>query len=149
MIESGYILSIGVLTGVLLIFLGGLLITLLVILIKVWERITLLAGVPEKLEVLDGGLAAMMDGAGNHMPPMMARATYFTKDGKYKANSLEELVDKMVKGGDLNLDPAEDAKIRNFFNNVTEAIPDIDIPDWDDDDDDEFGWGEKKEPWQS
>lgn len=54
-------------------------------------------------------------------------------DGKYVANSLEELIQKMAAGGDIDIDPNDPEQLKKFFEDLTQ------------DDDDE----EDDKPWES
>lgn len=40
-------------------------------------------------------------------------------DGKYTANSLEELIQKMAAGGEIDIDPNDPEQLKKFFEDLT------------------------------
>lgn len=59
---------------------------------------------------------------------------FMSKDGKYSANTPEELFQKMAEGGDLNISVEEQQRLIDFFKSTTDSINEMS------EDDDEEDW---------
>lgn len=97
-----------------------------------------------KIEKIEEALTALLQGSMMQQQPQTT--FYVSKDGKYRADSVPELLEAMAEGGDLNITDEEKEKFLFFFNTAIEAVEDVDF-DLDDefyDEDDE----ELEENWK-
>lgn len=88
------------------------------------------AGIPPMIATMIQLMSNPFDGDGHMMhdgPPPIFRSM----DGKYTANSLEELISKMQADPNSGLTDADAEDLRNMFNGLTEDMDDDDdLEDW-------------------
>jgi hypothetical protein len=124
------LLVIAVATVGLLVLLGIVSVCLNFILL---DRTNHFSDIQHRLQTMDDSIADInnilnLDMGGGSSSP------YRSIDGKYSAASLEELVQKMAQGGDIDIDPNDPELLKKFFEQLTEEQ---------DDDDEE----DEKKPW--
>lgn len=75
------------------------------------------------------------------LPPMTdGMLTFRSKDGKYSAPSLEELVEKMMADPTTNINPTDLESLKKVFEQISGNIL---FDDFDDDEEDNSSWGPK------
>lgn len=114
-----------------------------VMFISVFDKVTMTLALASsqgpvygKINQVGDAVATLLESQSSHASMMFGGSPhtyYMSNDGKYKADSIEELLDIMAKDGALKLNSEEYKKLKDFFETTTKAIGDVDIPDWDDD----------------
>lgn len=111
--------------GILITFVCGSLTILMVIgVMLLWSR----HKHTKQLDWISSVLDTVVEGNLNENPESSPSTgdLYQSADGKYSANSFEELIRKMADGGDINLDPNDPEILKKFFENINNQDEDDD-----------------------
>jgi hypothetical protein len=137
-----FVVAVAVVTVLLL-----LSIATLFALAKILERTTHILPIKEQQEKIVDDITFITETIQMDMSMMemgdgeTTYAAFSSEDGKFSANTVEELLEKMAIGGILKADDTETNILLNFFNDASKAIDDAgDMWEEDTEDDDKESW---------
>jgi hypothetical protein len=100
------------------------------------ERVNQIIPIVNKIQTIENSISSVLEFVSADFLES-SEATYVSKDGKYSAGTLQELIEKMADGGDLDVPEEESKELTDFFMRITNEIEEIDFNDNDSDTDDE------------